>query len=300
MNSWIVFLLVAVPIVLGLMWILADESIVRVPSGSLGLLLVRGRATNTALEPGVHFVPRLRRHMVEMYPSVEGSFRAGGTGESDEERMDYVGPPVFVRLGDRAAGMASYTVRLRLDPAQLKEVHNRYGSLGYWGAVRDITSRVVRSSLNDPQVGIDTLYGQDRDELEQRLTERISEVLGERGFLVSYFAIDHVDLGRAEDAIQSAVRARLELAREEAEFDMRVQRARRDADISRELDGVDIDAAMRYRETDAWIDLASQMARNTGLLPDAPSRGKSTPPAAPTPAGDQSDDAGTAIDGDSE
>jgi regulator of protease activity HflC (stomatin/prohibitin superfamily) len=295
MNGWIVFLLVALPITLGVMWILADESIVRVPSGSLGLLLVRGRATNTALEPGVHFVPRLRRHMVEMYPSVEGSFRAGGAGESDEERMDYVGPPVFVRLGDRAAGLASYTVRLRLDPARLKDVHNRYGNLGYWGAVRDITSRVVRSSLNDPQVGIDTLYGEHRDELEERLTDRITEALGERGFLVSDFSIDHVDLGRAEDAIQSAVRARLELAREEAEFDMRVQRARRDAEISRELDGVDIEAAMRYRETDAWLDLASQMARNTGLLPDAPSRGKSAQPAA---AADSGEDAGSGAEGD--
>lgn len=297
MNAWIIFLLVAVPIVLGLLWILVDESIVRVPSGSLGLLMVRGRATNTTLEPGPHFVPRLRRHMVEMYPSVEGSFRAGGTGESDEERMDYVGPPVFVRLGDRAVGMTSYTVRLRLDPAHLKGVHERYGRLGYWGAVRDITSRVVRTSLSRPDIGIDTLYSEQRNELERQMTERITDELTACGFLVSYFAIDHVDLGRAEDAIQSAVRARLELAREEAEFDMRVQRARRDADISRELDGVDIDAAMRYRETDAWIDLASQMARNTGLLPDAPSRGKSAPA---TPTVDAGDDAGSTIDGDSE
>jgi regulator of protease activity HflC (stomatin/prohibitin superfamily) len=300
MNGWIIFLLVALPILLGVLWILADESIVRVPSGSLGLLLIRGRATNTSLEPGAHFVPRLRRHMVEMYPSVEGSFRAGGTGESDEERMDYVGAPVFVRLGDRAAGMASYTVRVRLDPARLKDVHNQYGRLGYWGAVRDLTSRVVRSSFNDPAVGIDTLYSEQRHQLEQRLTERITDLLAESGFLVSYFAIDHVDLGRAEDAIQSAVRARLELAREEAEFDMRVQRARRDADISRELEGVDIDAAMRYRETDAWIDLASQMARNTGLLPDAPSRGKSAPPAAAAPAGEPGEDAGSGVDGDGE
>jgi hypothetical protein len=214
--------------------------------------------------------------------------------------MDYVGPPVFVRLGDRAAGLASYTVRLRLDPSRLKDVHVQYGRLGYWGAVRDMTSRIVRNSFNDPSVGVDTLYSEQRHQLEQRLTERVTEVLAESGFLVSHFAIDHVDLGRAEDAIQSAVRARLELAREEAEFDMRVQRARRDADISRELDGVDIDAAMRYRETDAWIDLASQMARNTGLLPDAPSRAKTAPPTTQAPTGDQGDDAGLGVDGDSE
>jgi regulator of protease activity HflC (stomatin/prohibitin superfamily) len=295
MNGWIIFLLLTVPIVLGLLWILADESIVQVPPGSLGLLLVRGRATNTALEPGAHFVPRLRRHMVEIYPSVEGSYRAGGVGESDEERMDFVGPAVFVRLGDRAAGMASYTVRLRLDPARLTDVHNRYGRVGYWGAVRDLTNRVVRSSLNEPLVGIDTLYGTDRGELDQRIADRVEAVLAEHGFLVSYFALDHVDLGRAEDAIQSAVRARLELAREEAEFDMRVQRARRDADISRELDGVDIDAAMRYRETDAWIDLASQMARTTGLLPEAPGRKPAS--ASPSAGSEPADESAGADDG---
>jgi regulator of protease activity HflC (stomatin/prohibitin superfamily) len=275
MNGWIIFGFILIAVVLGALWILADDSIVRIPPGALGLLMVRGRATDETLEPGVHWVPRIRRREVVLYPSVEAVYRAGIEAETDRERLEYAGPAIFVRLGDRASGTARFTVRLRLDPAHLREVHNRFGRAGLWGAVRDLSSSVVRSSLNDPEVGVEDIYGTRRHELEARILHRLQDEMASDGFLVSHFSLDHIDLGRTEEAIQSAVRARLEMAREEAEFDMRLERARRDAAIAAELHGVDIDVALRYRETDAWMDLASQMARTTGIIPEPPNRGKS-------------------------
>jgi regulator of protease activity HflC (stomatin/prohibitin superfamily) len=283
-NGWIIFSIIAIPVVLGVLWILADDSIVRVPSGSLGLLMVRGRATNTALEPGTHWVPRLRRHMVEIYPSTEGVYRAGGSGDSVPGSLDFFGPLISVRLGDRAHGTAAFTVRVRLDPDHLRDVHNRFGKSGWWSAVRDLSSKAVRSALNDPAVSVDDLFGERRHALEARITEQLHATMLEEGFIVSHFSLDNVDLGRAEDAIQSAVRARLELAREEAEFEMRLERVRRDAAISKAAEGANLDTALRYREADAWAELASQMARESGLIPDPPSRSPAAAAPMPSPA----------------
>ena len=66
--AWIIVLIVAIPVIALLVWTVIGASFVRVPSGSLGLLMVKGRATDTALLPGPHFVPALRRKMVEIYP----------------------------------------------------------------------------------------------------------------------------------------------------------------------------------------------------------------------------------------
>ena len=40
-------------------------------------------------------------------------------------------------LGDRAEAKVGYTVRFRLVRDQLRLVHDRFGTTGYWSAVRD-------------------------------------------------------------------------------------------------------------------------------------------------------------------
>ena len=59
--------------------------------------------------------------------------------------------------------------------------------------------------------------------------------------------------------IQSTVRARLELAREEAEAAVRLARARIDAELEPYLASLP-EAALRYREVDVWRDLVHARA----------------------------------------
>ena len=47
------------------------------------------------------------------------------------------GPALKVMLGDRAEAKVGYTVRFRLVRDQLRLVHDRFGTTGYWSAVRD-------------------------------------------------------------------------------------------------------------------------------------------------------------------
>jgi hypothetical protein len=56
--GWIILLVVVLPIIGLLAWLLLAASFVRVPSGSLGLVMIKGKATDKALPPGGHFVPR--------------------------------------------------------------------------------------------------------------------------------------------------------------------------------------------------------------------------------------------------
>src|SRR3954462_7757811 len=137
---------------------------VRIPSGSLGLLLVKGRATDTTLSPGAHFVPALRRRMVVEYPSVELTYRAGETGAVGA--LESIGPAVQIALGDRTTAVIPYTVRFTLIPDQLRLVHERFGPDGVMGIVRDESARAVTAVLSAEEVGVDSLFGSQRADAE--------------------------------------------------------------------------------------------------------------------------------------
>jgi regulator of protease activity HflC (stomatin/prohibitin superfamily) len=277
--GWIIFLAIAVPLLAVVAWVLFDDSRVRIEPGQLGLLLVHGRATDRVLEPGPHWVPALRRRMAQIYPSLELTFRAGDPGAAPPSDLERAGPAPRVTLGDRASVAVSYTVRFRLDPAMLRELHNKFGPEGIWAAVRDETARTLRTSLADPDVGIDDLFGTARAGLEQRVGDAVQERLGELGFVVTMFSLGDLDLGRTGDVIQATARARHELEREQAEAATRVARAKVDADLSPYLPAPGADAAIRYREIDSW----QELARSSPLGPLA--AGRPAAPEAPTGGG---------------
>src|SRR5436309_425762 len=112
MVAWVVFLALAIPLLGVLAWILLNDSLIRIEPGRLGLLLVKGQATDTALLPGPHFVPTFRRRMVQEYPSLALTYRAEESGGRQvPTALERVGPPLRVLLGDRVEVTLSYTVR---------------------------------------------------------------------------------------------------------------------------------------------------------------------------------------------
>ena len=240
--AWIILLVLVIPMLGILIWVIITESLVRVPSGSLGLLMVKGRATDTTLLPGSHFVPALRRRMVEEYPSVELAYRAGaqdddrqrpspvgpleGSGPQQRSRdLERSGPPLQVTLGDRTTATISLTVRFQLIPEELRLVHEQFGPRGFYGIVRDECTRTVNLTLGDPAIGIDSLFGPARQDCEERLTTALAEALLRHGIRLTALMLGTVDLGRTGEVIQATARARLELDREKAEAATRLARA---------------------------------------------------------------------------
>ena len=120
--AWIVFLALAIPLLAIFAWQIFSGSIVHVPAGRLGLLLIKGRATDQALGPGPHWVPTLRRRMLAEYPAVELSYRAAldASGSPDQAELERTGPAPKVTLGDRTELRLGYTVRFRLDDELLQ------------------------------------------------------------------------------------------------------------------------------------------------------------------------------------
>jgi hypothetical protein len=260
-NFWIVFLIVLVPLLLLLAFIANTDSIIKIPPGKVGLLLVYGRPTDKVIPPGVHWVPRLRRRLVAEYPALELSYRAVLDGESLQQTSDLerTGPPLHVTLGDRTQLTIGYTVRFRLDESSLRTVHERFGPEGIWTAVRDISGRAVRRRLGESDVGVDQMFGSALSALEQEIGSSLTEALADDGMVVTMFATGTVELGRTGAVIQSTVRARLELEREEAEAAVRLARARIDAELEPYLTSLP-EAALRYREVDVWRELAHARA----------------------------------------
>lgn len=267
-GTWLVLVVVGVPLLATLVWALVRESVVRVPAGSLGLLVVKGKSTDRSLTPGVHWVPALRKRQCVSYPSVELSYRADPDGGVPTS-VEAFGPPLPVVLGDRAEAVVGYTLRFRLDPELLRTVHDRFGTAGYWSAARDGSAAAISAALGEEDVSLDSFYPGERAALEQRLRERVTAGLAPDGLVVTGFSLGSTDLGRAGETVQATVRARLELAREQAEAAIQKLRVRNDAALAKYLADVG-DTALRYRQTEVWRDLAAR--------PDAGRLSLSTPP----------------------
>lgn len=277
--AWIILLVLLIPMIGFLIFIIVMASLVRVPSGSLGLVMVKGRATDRALLPGAHFLPAIRRRLVEEYPSIELAYRAGVQADTQDttsdrprafdkagatsrfQHLDQSGPPLTVALGDRSTATVSITTRFQLIPERLRIVHERFGPNGIFGIVRDESSRAVMNTLGDPEFGVDSLFGSAREATEQRLTTAVSEALEPDGIRVTALVLGTVDFGRTGEVIQATVRARHELEREQAEAATRLARALNDTDLQQKITSTG-DAAWRYRETDLWRDLVQR----TGAL----------------------------------
>lgn len=284
LAGWLVLLFVVVPLLTTLIWALVRQSIIRVPMGSLGLLVVAGKSTDRTLLPGIHWVPALRKRQCVSYPAVELSYRAtadpavGGPVEAG-------GPALTVVLGDRAEAVVGYTVRFRLDPDQLRIVHDRFGIGGYWSAVRDDSGAAVAAALAEPDVTLDSVFPGERAALEARLKDRVAAALAEDGMTVTGFALGTVDLGRAGETIQATLRSRLELAREEAAAAIQQLRVRHDAELAPYLTEVG-DTALGYRQTEVLRDLAyrPEIVRLSFPAHPAPTPAETAQPAAVEPA----------------
>lgn len=273
--GWIIFAVVALPIIGVLVWLIVDEAFVRIDSGKLGLVVKRGKATDKSLLPGPHFVPVLRRVSVVEYPSLELSYRAGDDTPVDESSdFEHSGPALRVVLGDRAMLDVSYTVRFRINDDQLRMVHERFGPEGIWSAVRDNSARALRAHLVDPTIGIDDLFGVARHELETALAATLRSSLVGDGFELMLFSLGDLDLGRSGEVIQATVRARLELEREEAETATRLAEVRSDAELRPYLAEALSDAALRYRELGVWREIIQTPA---GVMVPTPAHARTTP-----------------------
>ena len=270
--GWIIIFILVIPIIGVLLWMLLAASFVRVPSGSIGLVMIKGKATDKALPPGPHFVPALRRHMIEEYPSVELAYRAGGQDDPVKPEFNQTGPALQVTLGDRTTAVVSLTVRFRIIPEQLKLLHERFGPKGIFGIVRDETSRAVITTLGAHETRIDNLFGPALRESEERLRKELNPVLGAEGIELTSLLLGPVDLGQTGEVIAATVRAHYELEREQAEAATRLARALNDAKLQDQMTS-SVDDAWRYRETDLWRELvqrteALQVALRAG--PGAP------------------------------
>ena len=288
--AWIILLVLLIPMLAVLAFVIIMASLVRVPSGSLGLVMAKGKATDTALLPGAHFVPAIRRRMVQEYPSTELAYRAGGHEHTEETRsdrggafersgpperfkhLDQAGPARTVTLGDRTTATVSFTVRFVLLPEHLRQVHERFGPNGIFGIVRDEASRAVMNRLGDPTFTVDDLFGAARETTQDGLADVVGQALEADGIRVTTFVLGAVDLGRTGEVIQATVRARHELERERAEAATRLVRAVNDAELQAKLTSSG-DAAWRYRETDLWRDLVQR----TGALSVALRAGPGSP-----------------------
>ena len=167
--------------------------------------------------------------------------------------LEKAGPALQLTLGDRTVASVPYTVRFRLLTEELRLVHERFGAGGVFGIVRDESSRAVTTTMGDPAITVDDLFGPAREQCQETVAAAVRKRLQSDGIDVTGFLLGAVDLGRTGDVIQATVRARHELDQEQAEATTRLARALNDADL--QVRANPAGEAWRYRETDLLRDL---------------------------------------------
>lgn len=266
-----------------------------VDPGTIALVLRRGKATGRALTPGRHFVVPWQKLNLQVYPSRELVFVAGGRS-IDDPRVEYVDDPLRVHLGDRAFATVSYTVRCQLDTATLKVVHDQYGPEGLWSALRDTIRSAVLTELGN--ASIDDAYGDAFRALQQRLTDAVTTALAGIGFELRSFSLREIDLAETGEVIQAIVRADIELEREQAFAEVRKVRVENDAAIGSLLEGLDGDLLLRYRAIESWRDILHRW-NGDQPIPSVLTLPLVMPPSSATTSDSQTmaaDDAQTSVD----
>ena len=257
MRTFLLFVVIAVPVLLAIIWLVFLETSVQIAPGNLGLLLVRGRTTDRVLTPGRHFVSPFRRAMVATYPSRELAYLATRDWTAVEPTNDiqHRDPPLPVRLGDRTACRVSYTVRFRIDQPRLSVVHERFGPDGIWAVVRDESRRTLITQLGDAAVTSADLSTSKWAELEAKLGAAVQSALTEVGLDMTFFSLVDSGLGNADEVVQAAVRARLAVAKRQSE------RLTGDAAVVAGL----ADEVLLYRQFEVWRELVARWDGRTPL-----------------------------------
>lgn len=242
----VVLLVIGLPLLAFAVWQLLQEALVRIDSGSVGLLIVRGKATDKILTPGAHFVWPFRHQMIQGYPLRELTYLTADDGGADA--TDFADPPLLARLGDRTAVGVYYTIRFRIRPDGLRELHERVGPDGLKRLVRDQSRRLIIEELASDTYGIDDAFGAARDQLEAKLAARVVELFQEDGFEVGMFNLRGIDFGSVNEVIAATVRAKVGLELEKADARVRKLRVDNEAKTTAQLASSLTDAVLRYRQ----------------------------------------------------
>ncbi len=255
MNAgfWILLLILG-PVLIFIVWLILLETSVRIQPGTLGLALLRGKSTGNVMGPGRHFIRPWRKLMIQTYPSRELALIAGGLQQSNPE-VDYIEEPASVFLGDGSSAVVHYTVRCQLIPTKLQGVHDTYGPEGIWSVLRDVSRQSVITECGSSDMTINDMFGDGYMALQRRISEGLTSVLDDVGFDLKMFSLREVDLGPAGEVVQARIRAGAELERENARTDVRRARIENDVALLADIESLDHDQLLRYRQIEAWNDL---------------------------------------------
>jgi regulator of protease activity HflC (stomatin/prohibitin superfamily) len=263
--TWILVLILA-PTVLFIVWLVLLETSVKIDPGTIGLALLRGKSTGRTLTPGRHFVRPWQKLMIQKYPSRELALVAGGVQQANPD-VDYLDEPVSVLLSDQAVAEVSYTVRCQLIEAKVHEIHESYGPEGIWSVLRDVSRRTLISESAGSGITIGNVFGDGYGELERHVSAALTDALAEVGFELKLFSLREVDLGVTGEIVQDTIRAGAELEREQAYAAVRRARIDNDGVLLAEVDGLDHELVLRYRQVDAWRDLIERWGDGARHVP---------------------------------
>jgi regulator of protease activity HflC (stomatin/prohibitin superfamily) len=278
-TSTVILIVILVPLVIFAVWQFLQLALVHIESGTLGLLIVRGKATSRTLPPGTHFVLPFRQTMIQVYPLRDLTYL---TSAHPVEDTDYADRPFTASMGDRTTVEVFYTIRFRIRSEGLTSIHERFGPDGIKPFVRDLSRQVIADELADASHGVEDTFGEGFAQVETTIGTRIATTLQDAGFELLMFHLRDLDIGALGEVITRTVRAKLELDHERAMAQVRALRIEHESASNAGLANELTDEVLRYRRIELGRDA---LARWDGRLVvgEALARGLADEPPSPSP-----------------
>lgn len=201
---------------------------VKIPIGSIGIVLRRGAITNRVLPAGVHYLTPFFESVIvistkeKTYEVMEESL----VGKTD---ADYVDHPLDAKTADGVQAFILYTLRFFVDHTNARRVMERFGSLEE--AVRMVVKaesrQVVRQTLSERRFNASDLIGQPLDEVQKPMESVLRERLAANGLTLSFFGLRAIDLGEYGHLTEQRRNAQEKLEKEKADTNVIMEQNRR-------------------------------------------------------------------------
>ncbi len=202
------------------LFILLSRFVVVIDAGEVGVISTFGSVSENALDSGLHLKSPFST-IIYMPTRTQEYTMSASTNEGLVEGDD----SIEARASDGALVFLDITVLYRLDSEQAPKVYKEIGRDYVDKIVRPTTRSVIREII--AKYPINEIYSTKRDEIAQKIDEKLTEQVKERGIVIEDTLLRNVNLTQT---LSNSIEEKLTAQQEAQKLDFLLERESKESE----------------------------------------------------------------------